>query len=97
MTSSAVLPRLGGSRSAARRVIEALGPVKGALIVIDCRELQSAAPSYADELVKVALVEQNAASVTLKDASAEFESYVRDSLKARELDPSRLDTIHMSR
>ncbi|KQX74488.1 hypothetical protein [Aeromicrobium sp. Root472D3] len=88
------LPRLAGSRSAARSLVrQADGPLEGGIVIVDCRELRSAPPSFADELVKAILVEGCAASLTLRDASEEFIRYVRESAASRKVPAGKVDVV----
>lgn len=88
------LPRLAGSRKTARRIVETFdGPLTGSLVVLNCRELQSAPHSFADEIVVAILVDGQATMLTLKDASDEFEGYVRTAARLRGLEPHRVDAI----
>lgn len=89
-----VLPRLAGSRSAARALVdEADGPLEDAVVTLDCKQLRSAPPSYADEIVLVVLVEGGARTLALRYASAEFEGYIRESAQRRGIDSSRIDVL----
>ena len=67
------LPRLVSSRESARRLLaEAADTVKGDRVVVNCRELRSAAESFVDELVKVILIEGDAAELVVLGASSQF-------------------------
>lgn len=89
------LPRLAGSRKTARRIVESFdGPLAGSLVVLNCRELQSAPQSFADEIVVAILVEGHATALTLKDASQEFIDYVRTSAERRQLPAGSIDVIN---
>ncbi len=46
-----VLPRLAGSRAAARGLVKALGTIAGRDLVVDTRELRTASPTFVEELV----------------------------------------------
>lgn len=88
------LPRLVGSRSAAQALVRTVdGPLSGSIVIVDCRELRSAPPSFADELVKSILVEGEAAGLTLRDASDEFIRYVRESGESRGIAAGKIDVV----
>lgn len=84
------LPRLVGSRKAARKIVDDAGEFAGRSVVLDCRNLKSAPPSFADEIVIAVLVDGRASSLELLGASHEFVEYVRSSMLEQRLDPSLL-------
>lgn len=87
MTNAVVLPRLAGSREAARRIVDsAERPIADHEVVFDCRQLRSAPPSFADEVVLATLVEGHASKLVLLDPSDEFERYVREAAVRRDVD-----------
>lgn len=89
-----VLPRLAGSRSAARKLVQgADAPLNGSIVVLDCRQLRSAPPSFADEIVKATLEDGGAVSLTLQHASEDFIRYIRESAKRRHIAPNRVDVL----
>lgn len=89
--SEVTLPRLVGSRNAARTLLSSLeSSLVDASVVLDCRRLRSAPPSFADELVKILFDEHKLSALVLKDASEEFVRYVRASLDARDIPRERL-------
>jgi len=92
--SQVVLPRLAGSRSAARKIVESADiPLAGNILVFDCKQLRSAPPSFADEIVLATLVEGRAVSLTLQHASEEFERYIRESAERRGVAADRIDAL----
>jgi hypothetical protein len=77
------LPRLVGSRLAAQSLVAALGAdVHGGTVVINCRNLRSATPSFVDELVTSVLLEGEAAEMIVMGADETFLGYVTESAKA---------------
>jgi len=91
------LPRLVGSRKAARKIVESAdGPFAGSIVVLNCRELRSAPQSFADEIVVATLIDGHAVSLTLKDASAEFEGYIRDAAARRGLPADSIASMRSS-
>ena len=66
------LPRLVGSRLAARELAQDLGDVTARTVVLNARELRAASPSSADELVKVFLVEGGAARLEVLSGTSDF-------------------------
>jgi hypothetical protein len=52
-------------------------------LVLNCRELLAASPSFADEVVKLVLVEGRASELVVLGASDEFASYIKESAEAR--------------
>lgn len=81
------LPRLVGSRSAASALVAAYGScIKGERVVVNCRDLRSATPSFVDELVKRVLVEGEAAELVVLGGDEDFLRYVHDSAQAHDVD-----------
>lgn len=66
------LPRLVGSRETVRALLADLGPLHGHPVVLNARQLRSAAPSAADEFVKCALVDGGALAMEVVGAGPEF-------------------------
>ncbi|TSD62174.1 hypothetical protein [Aeromicrobium piscarium] len=91
------LPRLAGSREAARRAVEKLGDIRNAIVILDGRELQSAAGSYADETVEAVLVDGDAAALVVKNSTAEFEQYLRESVAHHGISADRVDFLDLTR
>ena len=78
------LPRLASSREAADALVSRISDdVKDASVTINCRDLLSGSPSFADQLVKRLLVEKEAKELVLVGAPRDFTSYVRDSATSR--------------
>lgn len=93
-----VLPRLAGSRSAARKLVESAdAPLEGSIVILDCRQLRSAPPSFADEIVKATLEDGGAVSLTLKDASEDFIRYIRESAARRKIADNLIDVLPPAR
>lgn len=67
LASAPRLPELASTRSQARRFLEALPEVARDELVLDCSDVRSAAPSFVDELVKVALREWGVWRLVLAD------------------------------
>jgi hypothetical protein len=77
------LPRLVGSRESADQLLESLSPqARHERVVLNCRELLAASPSFADEIVKLVLVEGRASELVVLGADDEFVSYIRQSAEA---------------
>lgn len=77
------LPRLVGSRESAADLLKFLSPdTRDERVVINCRELLAASPSFADEIVKLVLVEGRASELVVVGADEEFVNYIVDSAKA---------------
>lgn len=89
------LPRLIGSRETMRRLVEEQRPLKGRVVVINARELRSASPSSADELVRFALVDEGAASLEIHGATAHFSRDLADSARMHRVE-SRLRELSLS-
>jgi hypothetical protein len=78
------LPRLVGSRLAAKEMVTNLhDEVRGERVVLNCRDLRSGSPSFADEIVKRVLVEGEAAELVVLGAADDFLAYVNRSAEAR--------------
>jgi hypothetical protein len=85
-TLSLVLPRLAGTREAARDLAEdqQLPPTLRDLHVeLLCGELASGSTSFADELVSILFADRNAASVELIGAPYRFVNHFRASADRR--------------
>lgn len=80
------LPRLVGSRESANELLESLPPnTRDERLVLNCRELLAASPSFADEIVKLALVEGRVSELVVLGASEEFASYILQAAEARDV------------
>lgn len=72
------LPRLVGSREAANALVADLtGDAAGSDVVVNCRELISASPSFADQLVRRLLVEEKVQALIFDGADHEFQRQIR--------------------
>jgi len=77
------LPRLVGSRLDAQRLVaEQLAAMRDDRVVLNCRNLLSASPSFADEVVKQVLVDGGAAELVILAAGDDFVDYVQRSAGA---------------
>ena len=81
------LPRLIGGRDAARDVTAGAlpGHLHGDRVLVICRDLFAATPSFADELVRQVLVEREADELVLVGASGEFPGWVSDAAVRRQV------------
>jgi hypothetical protein len=71
--SALTLPRLVGGRSRAKEMLAPFpSDLTGANVVLDCRDLLSAPPSFADELVRIVLAERHADSLEAIGAGPDF-------------------------
>ena len=77
-----ILPRLIGSRQAARRLLVAEAPLAGQTVVLNARELRSASPSAADEFVRVSLVEGDAQALEVVGGTPDFNRDLEASAQA---------------
>ncbi len=78
------LPRLVGSREAARRLVSAAGTgLRGQRVVVNSRELRSATTSFVNELVKVVLRDNGAAQMVVLAGSPDFLSQVHGAAAAQ--------------
>jgi hypothetical protein len=78
------LPMLAGSREAANSMAAALGhDLSGETVVVNCRDLFSASPSFIDQLVKRLLLEKHAATLIFLGADGDVEKEARDSATLR--------------
>ncbi len=81
------LPRLVGSREAAKRLIEASGEsIRGERVVVNGRELRSATTSFVNELVKVVLRDEQASELVVLGGSPEFLTQVHAAARAQDVD-----------
>lgn len=86
MAYQMVAPRLVGSRESAQAVLATIPhDLTGQRVALNCRELRSGSPSFADEIVRVVLVERRATELALVGASERFAVYVRDSAQAHDV------------
>jgi hypothetical protein len=84
--SQVMLPRLVGSRESADQLLGSLPRgTPYARLVLNCRELLAASPSFADEVVKLVLVEGRASELVVLGASDEFAEYIKQSAEARDV------------
>ncbi len=85
-TVSLSLPRLAGTREAARDLVSDQhipDDLTGQTIDVFCRNLASGSTSFADELVTILLSERHAAYVVLLGAPSRFVDHARDSAARR--------------
>ena len=74
-----VLPSMVAGRDLADALVERLaGDLTGAEVVIDCRRLVSASPSFAAQLVLRVLVDHRAGSLRVEHAPAAFDTYLQE-------------------
>jgi hypothetical protein len=66
------LPQLVAGRELAEAAVRRLGPVAGQDVVIDARALVSGTPSFAAQLVRTALVDGQAASLSILGGPDDF-------------------------
>ncbi len=80
------LPRLIGSRESADDLLEPLlDDLRGAELLVDCRELLTASPSFADQLVGSSLGEGGAAGLTLLSPPPSFRADIEKAASKRGL------------
>jgi hypothetical protein len=72
------LPQLVAGRELADAAVRRLGPVAGEHVVVDARALVSGTPSFAAQLVRTALVDARAASLTVLGGPDDFRADARD-------------------
>lgn len=80
------LPRLAGTREAVTDLFEAqaISPrLSGDMLVVLGRELASGSTSFADELVKVAIVDRGADELVLVGAPGRFIEHVQGAAQRR--------------
>lgn len=81
------LPRLIGSRESADDLLDSVADdLAGADVLVDCRELLTASPSFADQLVGSSLDLGRAAHLVLLSPPPAFRSDVERSARKRGLD-----------
>jgi hypothetical protein len=67
------MPQLSGGRKRAQALIRPLaGRMHGQTVVLDCRQLIAGTPSFADEIVKLVLVDGGAALLNVQQVDADF-------------------------
>jgi hypothetical protein len=82
-----VVPTLVGSRVMAAQLLESARAaaghsLAGERVVLNCRDLRSGSPSFADEVVRRALVEGGAAELVVMGADEQFYEYLARSAMA---------------
>lgn len=74
------LPRLVGSRQSAAVILDrASHAIAADRVVLNCRELLSGSPSFADEVVKQVLIDGQAAELVVLAAGDDFARYILES------------------
>ncbi len=87
-----VLPSMVAGRDLADALVERLaGDLTGAEVVVDCRRLVSASPSFAAELVLRVLVDRLAGSLHVEHAPAAFGAYLQEAARRLEV----TDRLHV--
>jgi hypothetical protein len=77
-----VLPSMVAGRDLADALVERLaGDLSGAEVVVDCRRLVSASPSFAAQLVLRVLVDRQAGRLRVEHAPAAFEVYLQEAAR----------------
>ncbi len=71
------LPQLVAGRELADAAVRRLGPVAGEDVVVDARALVSGTPSFAAQLVRTALVDAQASSLTVVGGPEDFRADAR--------------------
>jgi hypothetical protein len=71
------LPQLVAGRELADAAVRRLGPVAGEDVVVDARSLVSGTPSFAAQLVRTALIDAHAGSLTLLGGPDDFRTEAR--------------------
>jgi hypothetical protein len=88
-----VLPSMVAGRDLADALVERLaGDLTGTEVVVDCRRLVSASPSFAAQLVLRVLVDRRAGSLEVEHAPAAFGTYLQQA--ARRIGVA--DRLHVS-
>ena len=83
-TETIEAPSRVGSREEARALLESLPrDLSSSEVLVDCSQIQASAPSFVDELVKILLVERNAARLHLSKAPARTQHYAERSARNR--------------
>lgn len=79
MTTTLELPSLTGSRRRARYLVDQAGDdhsLRGASVILDCRQLVAGTESFVDELIKIVLVDRGAEHLTVDNADGDFAGWV---------------------
>lgn len=83
------LSRLAETRGQLREAIQLLPKaLAGHGVIVECLNVQATAPSFADELVKILLVDRAADRVEVRNAPLEFAQQLDRSAQAHEVDES---------
>jgi len=75
------LPSMVAGRSLANTLVERLAvtrPLQHEVVIVDCRRLVSASPSFAAQLVKAVLLDRQASALRVVDAPQDLAEYVAD-------------------
>lgn len=67
------MPQLSGGRKRAQALIEPLGgQLRGGIVVLDCRQLVAGTPSFADELIRLVLIDGGANLLKVTHVDTDF-------------------------
>jgi hypothetical protein len=78
MTAVLTLPRLVAGRELAAAMVDQLGSLAGAQLIVDGRNMVTGTGSFAAGLIRRALIDQHAAGVVLVGAPEDFVDYAAD-------------------
>lgn len=80
MLQALPLPPLAGTRKRAQELLSGLPPrLEGSIVTVDCRGLVAATQSFADELIKVVLVDRDASEMRFTNVDdMKFAQWVDD-------------------
>lgn|SRR5689334_4133312 len=79
MTQTLELPQLSGGRARVAALVESAklaANLRGAKVVVDCRQLRAGTESFADELVRTVLVDRQAEHLQIINVSGDFIGYL---------------------
>jgi hypothetical protein len=67
------MPQLSGGRKRAQALVRPLlGRMQGQTVVLDCRQLLAGTPSFADEIIKLVLVDGGARLLQVEQVDDDF-------------------------
>jgi len=80
------LPQLVAGRELAKASLLRLGALADREVVVDARQLASGTASFAGEMVHVALVQNQARSLTVVGGPADFQRFAADAARAERVE-----------
>lgn len=92
MATTLEMPQLSGGRKRARALVAGVQtPLRDQKLIVDCRQLLAGTESFAQEIIRAAIVDEGAAHITFANVDADFAEYL--GAAARDMHVDDLVTI----